>query len=197
MLQDIQQLPLQSSALREFHDAGGAVEYVLFQMPPDTERSLAHRYSAVEGLKALLRSPSASIEGVVSEPTTPVLVSLREFVGPYFDWNRSCLVDPWTRNASGAGSRSSHGDFVTAGYADAFFDPPYGLEVSLERASLLFDKINFALFGGLSAQLDIQKWPTDWSSYFESGLEWWGAHCWTVFAPDRSCVCLVAASTTD
>lgn len=45
--------------------------------------------------------------------------------------------------------------------------------------------------------LTIHRWPTDWSSYFDAGTEWWGRFCWTVEDHRHGWVTVLAASSTD
>ncbi len=45
-------------------------------------------------------------------------------------------------------------------------------------------------------RIQFWEWPTNWSTYFDAGHEWWGSFCWSVVTPDRRIVGIVA-STTD
>jgi hypothetical protein len=81
------------------------------------------------------------------------------------------------------------------GYAYAFGDPPYGMDGTEDEIADLFDELNRALFG--DGDLEIMRWSTDWSSYFDAGHEWWGAFLWTVRPLGRPYVVAICASTTD
>lgn len=45
--------------------------------------------------------------------------------------------------------------------------------------------------------LVIEKWPTNWSNYFDAGNEWWGAYYWTIQNPMKKIILVIAASDTD
>jgi hypothetical protein len=46
-------------------------------------------------------------------------------------------------------------------------------------------------------KLQIQKWPTNWSNYFDAGDEWWGSFCWTITNLEKQWITVITASTTD
>jgi len=83
------------------------------------------------------------------------------------------------------------------GYKTAFFCPPHGLRGSFKENAELFSRINEYVLGEHADQAEIYAWSTDWSDYFESGLEWWGAFYWTIRPVRSSRMVVVAASTTD
>src|SRR5262249_9647008 len=118
-------------------------------------------------------------------------LSREEFLGPRYDLERGRVVLP----SSGT---------IPGGYAYAFSDPPYTLSdyankrrVSEEEASELFHAVNREVLGGLTPESVIFQWPDDWSSYFESGKEWWGSFLWTLANPGLGRIVVLAASTTD
>lgn len=78
-------------------------------------------------------------------------------------------------------------------YSSAFLYPPYPHGYTSED----FIRLNNALFPHGAGNLEIYKWSTDWSDYFDDGHEWWGALCYTVYdkAADRFAV--IMASATD
>ena len=49
----------------------------------------------------------------------------------------------------------------------------------------------------ISDDLDIWRWETDWTNYFEAGREWWGEYLWTVHRPGSGRVAVIAGSSTD
>jgi hypothetical protein len=186
---------IESAALDRFREHGGVVDYVAFNVVGAADEDAIHMQAAIAGMRSLAADIGAgrafTLEFEI--PGRPSPVTIEEFVGPYYNWQRHELVDPWTRSPGGGGSRSG----FTAGYADAFLDPPYSLKLSVSDISVLFADVNSALFGGLGPGLSIRRWPTDWSNYFDAGHEWWGAFFWTVLDPSRSRIYVIAASSTD
>jgi hypothetical protein len=81
-------------------------------------------------------------------------------------------------------------------YWHAFSDAPHGQQIVEPELSERFEEVNHLLFGDLSVW-SIRRWSTDWSNYFNAGLEWWGAFLWTLVSPDRLRAVWVGASTTD
>jgi hypothetical protein len=59
-----------------------------------------------------------------------------------------------------------------------------------------FNKVNEALFPKGTKKLDIYEWTTDWSDLFDSGHEWYGACCWSIYdkCMNRYVVMLVSAT---
>ena len=84
------------------------------------------------------------------------------------------------------------------GFVYAFLDPPY----SFMCGKTIFEKGNFfldfcrLLFTDIS-QIEVCKWSTDSSNYFDAGKEWWGAFFWTVYNPYWDRYIGIVASTTD
>ena len=84
------------------------------------------------------------------------------------------------------------------GFVYAFLDPPY----SFMCGKTIFEKGNFfldfcrLLFTDIS-QIEVYKWSTDSSNYFDAGKEWWGAFFWTVYNPYQDWYIGIIASTTD
>lgn len=78
-------------------------------------------------------------------------------------------------------------------YRRAFLCPPHANAYTDKD----FDRVNAALFPGGAEGLEVYRWTTDWSDYFDDGHEWWGALCLTVYdrAVDRFVV--IFASATD
>jgi len=66
-----------------------------------------------------------------------------------------------------------------------------------EEISRLFTEINNELFGGLSEDLEIYEWSTEWSNYFEEGNDWWGSYLWTVHNRETNTWVAIGASETD
>jgi hypothetical protein len=88
-------------------------------------------------------------------------------------------------------------DGCDAGYAYAFTEPPYSLRLTRRRVIELFAEALHRFLPGLDAPgTALYRWPTDWSSYFDAGREWWGSFAWTYGASSGEIVA-VFASTAD
>lgn len=198
-------------AVEAYQSAGGVVDYVVIDVGA-TRSSEAHRRAAVTGMEELARQWEAHFDRVSRERNVPrdrfqsmrVVperavgrpIPLRAFLGRAYDWDAGQIVSLWTRG-TGGGVKEGADEFATDGYAEAFSDPPYSMWLGLTEINGLFKEINRELLGGLGDSLEVWEWSTDWSSYFEPGLQWWGAYLWTVAAPEHPWITVVAASTTD
>lgn len=78
-------------------------------------------------------------------------------------------------------------------YRRAFLSPPHGNSYTDSD----FDRVNAALFPGGAEGLEIYRWTTDWSAYFDEGHEWWGALCLTVYDRALERFVVITASATD
>ncbi len=83
------------------------------------------------------------------------------------------------------------------GYKTAFFHPPYGLDGSTSENIELFTGINKHALGTAPELAEIYMWSTDWSNYFDAGLEWWGAFYWTIRPAGSQLMVVIGASSTD
>jgi hypothetical protein len=161
---------------RRFRQEGGCVDYVLLE--PCSHADAATRFMTT--LRERLAWPELTFDGSRAVGTT---IDRDRFFGPRFDRTTQQLVL--------GGSVSS----PSAGYAYAFSDPPYRLQLEPPELNGLFVEINRELFG--TGNLDIVEWSTDWSSYFDAGHEWWGAFLWTVKPSERDHMIAIGASSTD
>ena len=78
-------------------------------------------------------------------------------------------------------------------YRGAFLHPPHGTGYT----DADFDRVNAALFPNGTDGLEVYKWTTDWSEYFDDGHEWWGALCLTVYDKTLERFVVILASATD
>ena len=78
-------------------------------------------------------------------------------------------------------------------YRKAFLCPPHGNPYN-DRD---FDRVNGVLFPGGPECLEVYRWTTDWSEYFDEGREWWGALCLTVYDNTLDRFVVIMASATD
>ena len=78
-------------------------------------------------------------------------------------------------------------------YRKAFLDPPHGNPYTDED----FERVNAVLFPGGTECLEVYRWTTDWSEYFDEGHEWWGVLCLTVYDRTLDRFVVIMASATD
>ena len=78
-------------------------------------------------------------------------------------------------------------------YRKAFLMPPYPNNYT----DADFEKVNSVLFPNGTENLEIFKWSTDWSDYFNDGNEWWGTLCLTVYDNTLNRFVVIMASATD
>jgi hypothetical protein len=182
-----------------FRSAGGVVDYILFEKTPTPVSDVyaLHKEAAVRGMFELLVDPLVhSSSGChLSNPSNGKRISVREWMGDLYDWEKHRLLELRTVAEYGASGERQPSVFA---YAYAFSQPVYNAGLpELPDPSALFGELNAQLFGELTDDLDIRVWPDDWSSYFESGKEYWGTFFWTVIPPRMNHIVVVAASTTD
>ena len=94
-------------------------------------------------------------------------------------------------------------------YWYAFLEPPYpnlvqtrpacGSHPARRRKATVADfrTVNKALFPQGTDDLEIYKWTTDWSPYFDDGHEWWGTGCWSVYDRRMKRYVVILASASD
>ncbi|MBR6903203.1 MAG: hypothetical protein IKN39_04870 [Clostridia bacterium] len=78
-------------------------------------------------------------------------------------------------------------------YRKAFLCPPHRNSYTDND----FKRVNAVLFPGGTDKLEVYRWTTDWSEYFDEGHEWWGALCLTVYDKTLDRFVVIMASATD
>lgn len=78
-------------------------------------------------------------------------------------------------------------------YRKSFLCPPH--DNSYDDSD--FERVNAVLFPGGADCLEVYRWTTDWSEYFDDGHEWWGALCLTVYDKTLDRFVVIMASETD
>ena len=138
------------------------------------------------------------------------LLSFRDFIGEGFDIENDKL-----QLITYYPELKTQGSSIQDGFVYALLMPPHGLRVdttgelgshdrkyseSKALTKVLKDYLkNFLGLNSLhdTSHLIIYKWSDDWSNYFTSGKEWWGAFFWTIFDNNKKTVTVIGASTTD
>jgi hypothetical protein len=181
-----------ASLLDRFAKDGIVVEYFVFALDNGTgSLEVAHRKTAASGL--------ALIQGHYLEVAEKRRQRFNTWRGlgssdESFYSERTCFRVTFDITKATA-TEESRDEFLKD-YWYAFSDPPYGTSIAEPNLTKLFDEVNRVLFDDLS-QWSIRRWSTDWSNYFDAGLEWWGAFLWTLVSPDRLRAVWIGASTTD
>lgn len=168
--------PALAELLSRFQAQGGCVDYVL--LPPCSHADAAAGFMASIRERYYWHDMTFDASRAVGTP-----IDRERFLGPRFDPRTQQLV------------LDRYGSSPAPGYAYAFCDPPYGLRLEPPEMNDLFHRINRELFG--DGDLDIVEWSTDWSKYFDTGHEWWGAFLWTVKPAERAYTIAIGASSTD
>ena len=109
--------------------------------------------------------------------------------------------EAWQGNPTLAtGKQISVDEFLSADYRDgelnyrkAFLYPPHENGYTGKD----FVRVNAALFPNGTDGLDVYRWSTDWSEYFDEGREWWGTLCLTVYDKTLDRFVVIMASATD
>lgn len=78
-------------------------------------------------------------------------------------------------------------------YGYLFLNPPHGCSYNIKD----FEYINNLLFPKGFDNLEIFEWSTNWSNYFDDGLEWWGARCISIYDKNMNRFVVIGASATD
>ena len=107
----------------------------------------------------------------------------------------------WSYDIKGAKYRKLSGKALFApvrsdewlNYRKAFLCPPHGNSYTDSD----FERVNAVLFPGGTECLEVYRWTTDWSEYFDEGHEWWGALCLTVYDKTIDRFVVIMASATD
>ena len=109
--------------------------------------------------------------------------------------------EAWQGNPTLAtGKQISVDEFLSSDYRDgelnyrkAFLYPPHENGYTGRD----FVRVNNALFPNGTDGLEVYRWSTDWSDYFEEGREWWGTLCLTVYDKTLERFVIIMASATD
>lgn len=91
------------------------------------------------------------------------------------------------------GLSTKHNCKENISYCYLFLHPPHGCSYNIND----FVYLNKILFPNGFNDLDIYNWSTDWSNYFEEGLEWWGAKCISIYDKFLDRFVVIGASATD
>ena len=207
-MQELEPTSEEATILNRYLKAGGILDFVFIGCTDgeDVASEETHRQALLLGMKCLQERLGYFSEFAVAtelERLEPVRapfeidghrlnalrgkrISKTEFLGPRYDIGRQSLKADSMLGSDDAG-----------GFAYAFADTPQGLWLRGDERQDLFDEVISTVLGGIDDDSTIFEWPTDWSSYFEAGREWWGCFLWTLCNPGANRITMIAASTTD
>jgi len=83
-------------------------------------------------------------------------------------------------------------------FAYAFFQPTYSFMITksnFEKGIFFLDFCRLLFIDIL--QIEVCKWSTNSSNYFDEGKDWWGSFFWMVYNPCRDRYIGILAATTD
>jgi len=84
------------------------------------------------------------------------------------------------------------------GFIQAFFFPPYGMNLGEEKSDALkyFNNFSRIYFDQLK-EIEIFNWSIDCTHFFQFGKEWWGSYFWTVYNPTKNIYIGIVGSDSD
>ncbi len=198
------------SRLKFYASKGGVIDYICLESGPGDSPGYELYETAVKlALGVIGQETNRPVDAEYTHMKGHK-ITVNQFAGSHFSFERNALIVRGKTSAhlndyfiAGDAetpsnvARISQSDYIADGYAAAFADPPYNMQLDAVNLNQLFLQINDFLFGGLSASLEIFDWSGTWSKYFEAGADWWGAYMWTVFNQDTRQLVVIGASTTD
>ena len=168
-----------ASLLAQYDDIGGCLDFVFIESHDVFPPELLHRSAVLAGIKEI----DANLDWDASK-LTGERITFSAFWG-------SDDVEPKPIGPN------AYWLPKVDGYKTAFFLPPHGLGGPMDTQMGIFMSINKHVLGIEPQRAEIFSWSTDWSSYFEAGLEFWGAFMWTIRPIDTDRIVVVGASCTD
>tara|TARA_B100001063_G_scaffold246993_1_gene289188 strand:+ start:6360 stop:7022 length:663 start_codon:yes stop_codon:yes gene_type:complete len=205
--------------LNEFDDFGGIIDIKVFKVDKSISEYNSHFLTAKNSILELQNnSRYFKIDFDENKLTgSGRKISVQEFLGPWFDFelkkpilrgfrylNNMFYFDMEETDKNIINIRDSElfksdtSELLTIGFAQAFLNPVHGFRVSnsiYETGKYFIDFCEF-LFSDLN-EIEIFKWSTDCSNYFDDGKEFWGTLFCTVYNPKKDYYIGITASDTD
>ncbi len=205
--------------LKEFDDFGGIIDIKVFKVDKSISEYNSHFLTAKNSILELQNnSRHFKIDFDENKLTgSGRKISVQEFLGPWFDFelkkpilrgfrylNKMFYFDMEETDKNIINIRDSElfksdtSELLTIGFAQAFLNPVHGFRVSnsiYETGKYFIDFCEF-LFSDLN-KIEIFKWSTDCSNYFDDGKEFWGTLFCTVYNPKKDYYIGITASDTD
>jgi hypothetical protein len=184
----------------------GEVDYHLLKSDKPYEGLQSHRESLIVVFDRLAENSIEDLKGIrerwgddVAEKLSPLIYDIDKAKPTPLDPNdffycpNIVKIDYYGNvyyDAEWSPNDENFGTIVPYWYA--LMEPVHGRRNKTED----FYKVNEALFPKGTDNLDIYEWTTDWSDLFDSGHEWYGACCWSIYdkCMNRYVVMLVSAT---
>lgn len=185
--------------LADYDSRGGVLDYVFLQADLEMPPLQFHKAAAVAGMAAIDRrleqwAVAHASKELPIERFCRVTWDETKLTGEQVSFETFWGTDDVRPKPSGTKSWSIP---LVDGYKTAFFHPPYSLSGSDEEKEALFTQIGSFVLGPDPHGCEFFSWSTEWSNYFDSGKEWWGAFFWTLRSPASDVVVVIGASSTD
>jgi hypothetical protein len=216
--------------LRRAREGGVVLDYAELEFgPAEAEPEDIHRQGAIAAVRAW--SPQRGVPFVDIDPAVVPgrQIGVDEFYGRLFDREGMRLLVPagaavsryWQDRRLAHSAPSGYGPYMWAGdedpmqavffpyegrlwgYADAFVDPPYHLQLPPVETQEIFLGLDDQLLGRPDESLEAFVWECPewdpksgqvWAPYFE--YNWWGGSLWTLrTTPSR--ILAIGASASD
>lgn len=183
------------AALDAFWTNGGVVDFYVYAWTAEPAN-----WDEVQREATLLAHSATPGDRLTGTPTIASRPCVEEFLGT-LDSSEGVFREPAAylrARAEAMATCRGHSSHVGEGLIYAFTDPPYGLgAVAPADAGRWWEVIGRELFSSFRGELEIARWSSDWSTFFDPGREWWGTFWWTVVNRERGWIVVVAASSTD
>lgn len=185
--------------LRDFRGRGGALDFAFYLGESTMEADTLHHRAATKFLDACAAAHFERVAQIEREQDVPPKDREYKWDPDALHGTRISFAAFWGTDDVVPEQTGAGGGVIpnVDGYKTAFFHPPYGLRGRVNGNQALFDHINRRLLGDDPSSLRIWSWSTDCSTYFEPGLDWWGAYLWTLSQPGSQTVTVIGASTSD
>ena len=197
-----------AALLAKYSQIGGVLDFIFLEPDADGPPEQLHRAAALAGIMVIDRHLE---EFAISQTSSEFLQSTffrvhcdeAKLSGEQISFSRFWGSDDIEPKLITMTPNEAWSIPEVDGYKTAFFHPPHGLGpfaslvVDANEQMALFDRINKHILGDAPAQAEIFSWSTDWSNYFEAGLEWWGAFYWTIRPAGSRRFVVIGASATD
>ena len=140
-----------------------------------------------------MKKPLNPVQYLNGKPTITDTKYLTSFICKLDRSYRPCFINRVFFAGRSGKSFTFLSHLINTANRKAFLCPPHGNSYTDSD----FERVNSVLFPGGSEDLEVYRWTTGWSEYFDEGHEWWGALCLTVYDKTLDRFVVIMASATD
>lgn len=193
--------PKFNKMLLEFNNRGGCIEFKVFKADEneDKEQKYLHFLSAKKTIDNELLTEDNKQDFFNSGKR----ITLEKFFGNLVYMNEKRIILNGKNKKRNKFYFHNNEEEVVVDYLDgglgySFFQTPYTVKLkeNIKEEGAFFFSFFEELFGDLNF-IEVYKWSTDFSSYFDAGKEWWGTFYWTVYSFEKDQFIGIIASTSD